>query len=285
MLGRFSCRSRRPRRPPPPPGAGRRSLLLTLAPLIPASRFRVETQLEALLPEGAPAAEDYRDLPAHLRRLREGLRAGAGSPRGSVEPESLINAASELADTHGAEPAGGRGPRRAHRGGRALLLRLCGPAHAAPRPGAGLAGGPRPPAGAGERSTTGWPRCGRALRSPVGTVAAPLFAADPLGLSEGLLGAAASSLPIDPLSGAFISRDGDATLVILTPARAEVDPAGGRALMAELEQGLRARCARRPGMPLDFRAVGGPIYAAQDEALFAPTSPARRPAPSWAWPW
>src|SRR5688572_30120111 len=36
------------------------TILLTLAALVPASRFRVETDLAALLPEGAPAAEDYR---------------------------------------------------------------------------------------------------------------------------------------------------------------------------------------------------------------------------------
>ena len=110
----------------------------------------------------------------------------------------------------------------------------------------------------------------QALRSPVGAVAAPLFAADPLGLSEGLLGAAAASLPIDPMSGAFISPQGDAALVILTPASAEVDPAGGRALLAALRASLRrgASTAESAGVALDFQAVGGPIYAAQDEALF-----------------
>ncbi|PYQ63765.1 MAG: hypothetical protein DMF53_09365 [Acidobacteria bacterium] len=107
----------------------------------------------------------------------------------------------------------------------------------------------------------------QALRSPVGAVAAPLFAADPLGLSEGLLGAAASSLPLDPLSGAFISPGGDATLVILTPASAEVDPVGGRALLAELRK-TYGKVRASVGVPLDFRAVGGPIYAAQDEAVF-----------------
>ncbi|HEV7784492.1 MAG TPA: MMPL family transporter, partial [Thermoanaerobaculia bacterium] len=107
----------------------------------------------------------------------------------------------------------------------------------------------------------------QALRSPAGGIAAPLFAADPLGLSEGLLGAAAASLPIDPLSGAFISPDGEAALVILTPARAEVDPEGGRALLAALH-GANIAVRRSAGVPLDFQAVGGPIYAAQDEAVF-----------------
>jgi predicted exporter len=105
----------------------------------------------------------------------------------------------------------------------------------------------------------------QALRGPAGGIAAPLFAADPLGLSEGLLGAA-SSLPIDPLTGAFISRRGDATLVMLTPSRAEIDPAGGKALLADLEEAY-AKVRQSTGLKLDFQAVGGPIYAAQDESI------------------
>ncbi len=53
------------------------SLALTALALIPASRFRVDTDLAALLPDGAPGAEDYRVFLQHLRRLREGLRDGA----------------------------------------------------------------------------------------------------------------------------------------------------------------------------------------------------------------
>ena len=61
------------------------------------------------------------------------------------------------------------------------------------------------------------------LRGPLGSFAAPLFAADPLGLSEDLLGQLQSSLPVDPLSGAFLSRDGSAALVVVTPRRSEID--------------------------------------------------------------
>src|SRR5205814_1983013 len=69
-----------------------------------------------------------------------------------------------------------------------------------------------------------------------------------------------------PLTGSFVSRGGDAALVILTPARAEIDPAGGRALLADLDRAYR-EVRRSAEIPLDFKAVGGPIYAAQDEAL------------------
>ncbi len=242
------------------------TILFTLAALLPASRFRIETQIEALLPEGAPAAEDYRTF---LRTFGgfEKVFVLVRSPKGQpAESETLINAASELADRMRQSPLVAEARAGLTEEDERFFF-----AHVAPRMPLLL-------------RTPGWredlarrldPRSIQtrvaemrgALRSPVGAFAAPLFAADPLGLSEGLLGAAASSLPIDPLSGAFISSKGDATLVILTPASAEMDPAGGRALIAAL-QGAYGGVRKSMGVPLDFQAVGGPIYAAQDEALF-----------------
>ena len=242
------------------------ALLLTLVSLIPASRFRVETRLEAVLPEGAPAAEDYRvflrtfggfEKVFVLVRARQGSR---------VEPETLIDAAGELAGRMERSPLVAEARAGLTEEDERFFF-----AHVAPRMPLLL-------------NTPGWredlarrlepaaihdrvAEMRGALRSSMGAAAGRLLAADPLGLSEGLLGQAASSLPIDPLSGAFLSRDGDATLVMLTPARAEVDPEGGRALIGELERAYdEVRAAT--GAPLDFRAVGGPIYAAQDEAIF-----------------
>jgi predicted RND superfamily exporter protein len=242
------------------------TLLLTLAALLPASRFRIETQLEALLPERAPASDDYRTFLrtfGGFEKVFVLVRAPAGK---KAESETLVNAASELADRMRESPlvadarsglteedehffftyVAPRMPLLVHTPGwrddlaRRLELQAIHDRVAQMR---------------------------QALRSPVGGIAAPLFAADPLGLSEGLLGAAAASLPIDPMSGAFISPDGEAALVILTPARAEVDPEGGRALLAAL-RGAYIAVSRSAGVPLDFQAVGGPIYAAQDEAVF-----------------
>ncbi len=240
-------------------------VLFTLAALIPASRFRIETRLEALLPEGAPASEDYRTF---LRTFGgfEKVFVLVRSPGHKVEPETLITAASELADRMRRSPLVADSRAGLTEEDERFFF-----AHVAPRmpllvqsPGwrEDLARRLEPQA-IHDRVA----EMRQALRSPVGAVAAPLFAADPLGLSEGLLGAAASSLPLDPLSGAFISPGGDATLVILTPASAEVDPAGGRALLAELRRAY-AEVRASAGVPLDFRAVGGPIYAAQDEAVF-----------------
>ncbi|HEY0510309.1 MAG TPA: MMPL family transporter [Thermoanaerobaculia bacterium] len=242
------------------------AVLLTLAALIPASRFHVETQLEALLPEGAPAATDYR---AFLRtfggfeKVFVLVRAAGGK---RVETEALVNAAAELADRMRRSPLVADARAGLTEEDERFFF-----AHVAPRmPLLVHAPGWREdlarrlePAAIHERVA----EMRQALRSPVGAVAAPLYAADPLGLSEGLLGAAAASLPIDPLSGAFVSPDGTATLVILTPARAEVDSAGGRALLAALRTAY-GEVRGSAGVPLDFQAVGGPIYAAQDEAAF-----------------
>jgi predicted RND superfamily exporter protein len=246
------------------------ALLATFAALLPASRMRVETQIEALLPEGAPAAEDYRTFLrtfGGFEKVFVLVRARGGA---QAESETLINAASELADRMRDSPlvADARAGLTAE-DERFFFARV------APRmplllrtPGwrEDLARRLEPEAIHGRVA-----EMRQALRSPVGAIAAPLFAADPLGLSEGLLGAAAASLPIDPLSGAFLSPGGDAALVILTPASAEVDPAGGRALLAAL-RGAYIATAKSVGAPagvtLDFQAVGGPIYAAQDEALF-----------------
>ncbi|HSS52074.1 MAG TPA: hypothetical protein VLX28_24290 [Thermoanaerobaculia bacterium] len=242
------------------------TLLLTLAALLPASRFRIETQLEALLPERAPAAEDYRTFLrtfGGFEKVFVLVRAPAGK---KTESETLVNAASELADRMRESPLVADARSGLTEEDERFFF-----THVAPRMPLLV-------------HTPGWrddlarrlepqsihdrvAQMRQALRSPVGGIAAPLFAADPLGLSEGLLGAAAASLPIDPLSGAFISPDGEAALVILTPARAEVDPEGGRALLAAL-QGAYGAVRKSAGVPLDFQAVGGPIYAAQDEAMF-----------------
>ncbi len=94
------------------------------------------------------------------------------------------------------------------------------------------------------------------LRSPGGDVAAPLFAADPLGPAEGLLERASSTLPVDPLTGAFVSRRGDAALVMLTPSRAEIDPGGRPGAAGRPGAGLRGRARESADLPLEFEARG-----------------------------
>ena len=241
-------------------------LLVTVAALLPVSRLRIETRLEALLPEGAPAAEGYRAFLTTFGGFEKVFVLVRPAQGRKADAETLINAASELADRMRESPLVADARAGLTEEDERFFF-----AHMAPRmpllvetPGwrEDLARRLEPPAIEARVA-----QMRQALRSPAGAIAAPLFAADPLGLSEGLLGKATASLPIDPLSGAFISHDGSATLVILTPASAEVDPAGGRALLAALEKAY-GEVRSSVGGPLDFRAVGGPIYAAQDEAIF-----------------
>lgn len=240
------------------------TLLLTFAALIPAARFRLETDLSALLPEGAPAGEDYR---VFLRTFGgfEKVFVVVRSPGGALEdPEPLLAAAERLAEVLARSPEVAEARSGITEEDERFFLTYVAPRlplllqkegwkeELARR---------LEPAAIHDRVA----EMRRSLRGPAGPVAARLFAADLLGLSEGLLGAA-TGLPIDPLTGSFVSRDGSAALVVLTPARAEIDPAGGRALIGELDRAY-AEARRSADLPLDFQAVGGPLYAAQDEAL------------------
>ena len=241
------------------------TVALTLAALVPALHFRVETDLSALLPEGAPGAEDYRLFMRTFGGF-EKVFVIVRSPRGRLEdPAPLTAAAERLAAILGHSPEVAEARSGLTEEDERFFLTYVAPrlpllvhgkdwkADLARR---------LEPAAIHARVV----QMRQTLRSPAGPVAASFFTADPLGLSEGLLNAAAPTLPIDPLTGSFVSRGGDAALVILTPARAEIDPAGGRALLADLDRAYH-EVRRSAEIPLDFKAVGGPIYAAQDEAL------------------
>lgn len=240
------------------------SALLTAAALLPLRQLRIETDLAALLPDGAPGAEDYRVFLHTFGGFEKVfVIVRSGGPK-LDDPEPLLSAAEELSIILGQSPEVAEARSGLTEEDEQFFF-----TYVAPRmpllvdtPGwkKDLARRLEPEALHGRVA-----QMRRALRSPLGSAAAPLFAADPLGLSEGLLGAA-STLPVDPLSGAFISRDGDATLVMITPARAEIDPEGGKALLAELDKAY-AEVRESVGVPLEFHAVGGPIYAAQDESI------------------
>ncbi len=236
---------------------------ITLLAVIPALRFRVDTDLSALLPDGAPAADDYR---LFLRTFGgfEKVFVVVRSEKPLEDPSVLIDAADVLATEMGRSPEVAEARAGITEEDERFFLRFI-----APRMPLLVEEeiGPRlEPDAIRERVAL----MRQTLRGPAGSALAPLFAADPLGLSEGLIGSASSALPVDPMTGAFVSRKGDAALVILTPSRAEIDPAGGRALLADLEKAYaKAReVADAPlDTPLQMVAVGGPIYAAQDETI------------------
>ena len=240
------------------------TLGLTLASILPVLRFRIETDISSILPDGAPGAEDYRVFLKTFGGF-EKVFVVVRSPGTKLEDAGpLTEAAESLAQKMGGSPEIAEARSGLTEADERFFFRYIAPrmplligddwrAQIEPR---------LTPAAI--RARVAFMR--QTMRSPAGKAMAPLFSADPLGLSEGLIGSAASSLPLDPLTGAFLSPQGDAALVILTPARAEIDPAAGRALLDDLDRAYAA-VRKESGIPLDFQAVGGPIYAAQDEAL------------------
>lgn len=244
------------------------SLALTLAAFVPALSFRIDPELANLLPDGAPAAEDYR---LFLRTFGgfEKVFVIVRSPGRPLEAsDPLVDAAERLAEVMRGSPEVAEARSGITAEDEAFFLRhvaprlpLLLPGDATGSIGAELA--PRLTLDAIHRRVA---VMRQSLQSPLGAATAPLLTADPLGLSTGLLEDASAALPVDPLSGAFLSRRGDAALIILTPSRAELDPAGGRAFLAELEKAY-VRVRQESEIPLDFQAVGGPLYAAQDEAI------------------
>jgi predicted RND superfamily exporter protein len=249
-------------------------LALALAALVPAARIHIDSDLSALLPNGAPAADDYRVFLRTFGGFEKVFVLVRSPGRRLDDPGPLEDAAAALAAElrHCPEVADARGGRTEE--DERFFFR-----YIAPRMPLLLAGDAAAPANkdAGGRDPLARSLTPEAihrrveimrqtLASPAGSALAPLYASDPLGLSEGLLAAASAAIPMDPMSGAFLSRRGDVALVMLTPARAEIDPAGGRALLACLDAAYSRVRAASP-VPLDFQAVGGPIYAAQDEGI------------------
>jgi len=242
------------------------TLLLALVAIPLASRLRIDTDLLAMLPEGSPAARGYAEFQHRFGGFEKVFIVVTSAA--TLDPEqragALIDAADRLAEQlanspevglvrSGLEPEDERFfldqvvPRAA------LLLGDRGPNELATR---------TTPAALAQRAA----QLRALLRTPAGAARAPLLRRDPLGLIEQLGGLDLDGLPIDPLSGAFLSADGSASLVSLTPARAEIDPAGGRALIATLDEAYTV-VREAADIDLQFAAVGGPLYAAWDEQL------------------
>lgn len=237
-------------------------LLATLAALYPASRLRIEADVLSLLPVGSPAADGYRVFLERFGGLEQVfvlvLPGGA-----ETTPAELAHAAGLLEEILAGSPEIEHARAGFDARDEAFFTE-----HVAPRAPLLLDGDWRSavarriePEAISQRSA--WLRS--ALSTPAGAFEAALAPSDPLGFMEELsLPATADAIGLDPFTSTFRSEDGAAALVLVTPARAEMDPAGGRALAAALESAYE-EVRRRLESPIDFRAVGGPLYAAQDE--------------------
>lgn len=240
-------------------------LALAAAALVPASRVRLETSLVALLPDGMPAADDYRaflDRFGGLEKVFILVEAeGPGHESELADAAALLvdllEASPEVASARcGVEPED-EAFFLATVARRALLLlpedQLLG--EAAPR---------LEPEAIRRRVT----EVRDTLLSPTGTLREELLANDPLGLSDSLRDRliAGPSIPLDPLTMTFMTPAGDTALVLVEPAGSEIDPAAGRALLATLERAFE-RVRGEAEAPLNFSAIGGPLYAAHDERV------------------
>lgn len=251
------------------------ALLLTAAAAVTlpaawsASRLQVVTRLEDLLPDDAPAAADYRTFLATFGGFEKVYAMVLWTGEGEADRALLAEAADVFAEELASVPEvaavrAGLAPADEDFFRRRVL------------PSAPLFLG-RDEDFAAHLEPEAVRRRVREirerLRSPGGAVEAPWLAADPLGFSGGLAGLAgggALSL-VDPMTGAFLSAGGDAALVVATPAGGELDPAAGRALEAALDRAFAAAVAgigaEEDLPPLALAAVGGPLYAAQDERV------------------
>ena len=91
---------------------------------------------------------------------------------------------------------------------------------------------------------------------------------DPLGFAQLLPPPAIvfSGISMDPLTGSFLSQDGNQALIIVEPKADELDAAAGRRLQNAIDLAA-ARIGEEFESRFVVRAVGGPLYAAHDEQV------------------
>jgi predicted RND superfamily exporter protein len=241
-------------------------LASALLAVLPATRLRPEVDLAALLPEGSAAAEDYRvflETFGGLEKVFVVISARAGEPVGEGELleaawrfEELLRESSLVSGVR----SGGTAEDEE------FLLRWVVPRMALLLDdGAELLSRRASPEGLREAAA----RLHASAQVPGGEIRLRLASRDPLGLSQELLARAGgeAGLPVEPMSGAFLSADGDTTLLIVQPRVSEIDSSGGRALRALLEQAWATVGGELDVSGIDWLATGGPLYAAADEEL------------------
>lgn len=242
------------------------ALALTGWAAVRASDLGIAVRIEDMLPDGAPAADDYRRYLAAFGGFEKVYAMVVW--RGDDEPDPALLA--EVADRV-AEGAAGLPEVTSARSGLTSgdedFLRL----HVLPR--APLFLGPDDRDELLARFEPGAVRervreIRRRIGGPAGAVEGRWLAADPLGLTGGpaALASGGAMALVDPLTGAFVSPQGDAVLVVVTPASGELDAAAGRRLAAGLDAAFR-QARDELDAPVELAAVGGPLYAAEDERV------------------
>lgn len=241
--------------------------IVTVVAAVSASHLQLRTDLAGLLPSSSAPAADYRTFLSVFGGLEKVFVIVRPPLNGENETApSVTDAAVELAALLSESPEVGRARAGVSQEDEEFFLRFV-----APR--ALLLSGDNwerfldafsRPEFLRERAET----IRSKIISPTSPFETPILAADPFGLINEVSGLRllSSSLPVDPMTLTFLSLDGQASLVIVTPARPEIDPAGGRALAEDLRI---AFLTVRDNLGSEFRfdAVGGPLYAAADEEI------------------
>lgn len=242
--------------------------LITGLAAMAAGRLRLDADLISLLPEGSPAAADYRVFLERFGGFEKVFVVVVAPVEGAGDPgPRATRAAQRVEELLAASPLveGARSGMRSE--DEEFFLRYALPRALLLLPEdvwREVVAERTAPAAVAERVA----RIRRTLTTPAGSFEAPLFKADPLGLASALPGLASASggLPVDPLTSTFLADSEDTSLVIVQPAQSELDAAGGRELLALLDRVFAQVREESPG-PLELHALGGPLYAAQDEAL------------------
>lgn len=239
------------------------AVLITAATVVPASRVRFDPDIVRLLPEGSEAAAAYRlfldrfggleriflviraadeasvaDLPEIVEHISERLSASPllHTVRAGVTPEDERFLLENVVE---------RAPLLLADGWRRQVAERIEP----------------------EAIRKRVARIRTTLISPHGDLELPLYRHDPFGFATELgLRAAPVDLPVDEATLLFLTPDRRAALLLLTPAVGEVDPEGGRALEREIDAAV-VEAAGSYGARIEHAAIGGPLYAAHDEAI------------------
>ena len=249
---------------------GRALLALALVSLLAlplARQLRIETDLLSLLPDGSPAAEAYGLFVEYFGGFEKVfvlILPTEGAAEG-LSGEDLTEAAEEVQQILALHPEvrtvrSGLEPEDEDFILRFVLRRapLLVPSDRLDQVAERLDS---------EQVAQRVARLRAALRRPGGAAEFSLDRHDPLGFRDflPLLQSSVGGLTVDPVTGAFVSPSGEAALLFLTPTRGELDPAGGRALAQAIEEACDEVGEPWQGA-VRCLALGGPLYAAQDEA-------------------
>jgi len=236
--------------------------------LLPATRLELRFDLESLLPDGSSAAQGYAEFMDRFDGVKRVFVILERSQHTTdAEPLLLAEAASRLAEI--LEESGEVVEAKAGLTDDDVSVFLAGVVRRAPLliPGDDWLDQVAAHLDPEAIHDHVW-EIRTALLSPVPVPMKKLAVYDPLGFSQDLLHLDSPGFGrlVDPMTLSFLSPDNRAALVFVEPAGAELDATAGRRLRDTIEKSA-ATLQEEFGVEFRIQAVGGPLYAAHDEAV------------------